>query len=72
MSTRTVQPIQFFDDLIAIVPHSASREEYIGRPVTLAEFSPGRVRLYEVAETGELLAERADGSGDFIEGPEYP
>lgn len=53
----TLKPVPFFDDQIRIKPHTASAANFIGWPVTLAEFADGMpCSLYEIPERGELLA----------------
>lgn len=69
-----MKAIPFFTDDIAIIPHSATLAEHLGKPITIREFAGGRpVSLYEL-ENGELRAVvRMPGQGgmdDFVEGPE--
>lgn len=66
-------PIPFFDPRIAIIPHSASESRYLGRRVTVEQFSDGApAGLYEVGN-GDLAVETSRDGGKtvvFIQGPE--
>ena len=71
------KPISFFSDSIAIMPHSATSEEHLSRPVSIAEFAAGEpVRLEEILDgnsKGEYIVSAGKGGTEhfrFMQGPE--
>lgn len=65
----STQSIPFFSDEIAIVPHTASKAEHLGRKVSIRQFSAGqRCSLEQRDDNGEYFVRLEDGT--FIEGPE--
>ena len=64
-----MNPIPFFTDDISIIPHSASNQDFLGREVSIAEFSGGRPCLVCDLDDGELCVSLLD-SGRFMQGPE--
>ena len=61
--------IPFFNQDIAIKPHTATSGKYIGCKITIGQFcGKQRGSLEQIQETGEYIVRRQDG--EVIEGPE--
>lgn len=61
MGTCT-ESVTFFSDEITIRPHTASRAEYIGQPVSLRQFANGRPITLERITS----ANNPDNIGEYI------
>ena len=65
----SVKSIPFFTDEIVLRPHTATYAGFLGRDVSIREFSEGRpCSLEQIEETGEYIVRLKHGS--FIQGPE--
>jgi len=71
----SLKSVPFFSEDITIQPHTISRdafvmaEQYLGREVSIGQFSNGQPCSLEVIEeTGEYFVRRQDGA--FMQGPE--
>ena len=70
-----MKPVPFFDQETLILPCVASREEFLNKPVSIAEFAGGRcVNLFET-DNGDLLCQAIVKPyrevADFIQGPRH-
>lgn len=64
----SLKAVPFFSDAIELDVHTAKYRHHMGH-TSIREFADGQpVSLYEVEETGEYLAKRADGA--FMQGQE--
>ena len=66
---HSLESIPFFSDAITLRPHTATAAKYIGRKVSIAQFTKGKpCSLSRRDDNGEYVVETTNG--EFMEGPE--
>ena len=66
---KVFKVIPFFVDGITIVPHTCSKLEHFGKPLSVKEFSDNMpISMSQDIDTGDYMFKRYDGT--FAVGPE--